>query len=125
MTENIYRYNDIMRVIGYQNSCSYIDADFNAVLEAHKAAGKRDNDTFSVAIDFFLLGLICGRRRERADRNRREYKPLKKELEQRAIAAEITKNPELLAIYESAKELDPQQLAYLINMMRAQQAQEV
>ena len=131
MTENIYQFNDIMRVIGHQNSCSFIDDDFMAVLEAHKAAGESSNDLFSVALDFFYIGIICGRRRERADRNRRQYMPLKKELERKRIAAELAHKPalcEVMAIYELVQQLDPQTAKSLldyIDYVRGQQSQEV
>lgn len=133
MTENIYQFNDIMRVIGHQNSCSFIDDDFMAVLEAHKAAGEssNDNDMFSVALDFFFIGIICGRRRERADRNHRQYMPLKRELERRRIVAELAHKPalcEVMAIYELAQQLDPQTIKSVldyIDYVRGQQSQEV
>lgn len=131
MIENIYQYNDIMRVIGHQSCCSCIDEDFMAVLEAHKAAGTNDNDLFSIALDFFFIGVICGRRRERADRNRKQYKPLKRELEQRAFIAELMHKPalcEIKEIYKLAQKLDPQELKSIldyIDYVRGQQSQEV
>lgn len=73
---SIYDTNEVMRIIGRQPSCDYLDSDFDAVMNAHMAAGDADNGTLNVAIDFYLLGIICGKRLERAEKNRRAYEPL-------------------------------------------------
>ena len=72
----LYDANEVMHIIGKQPSCDYIGSEFDAVLDAHRAAGIEDNDMFSVAIDFYLLGIICGKRMERAEKQHREYRPI-------------------------------------------------
>lgn len=72
----LYNANEVMRIIGKQPSCEYIGSEFDAVLDAHRAAGNEDNDMFSVAIDFYLLGIMCGKRMERAEKQGRSYRPL-------------------------------------------------
>jgi len=77
MTEKcLYDANEVMRIIGKQPSCEYIGSEFDAVLDAHRAAGTNDNDMFSIAIDFYLLGIVCGKRLERAEKQRRSYRPI-------------------------------------------------
>lgn len=78
MTENNFLYdaNEVMSIIGKQSCCRHLNSDFYAVLDAHRAANCSDNTMFGVAIDFYLLGLISGKRLERAEKAHREYKPI-------------------------------------------------
>jgi hypothetical protein len=49
MTEKcLYDANEVMRIIGKQPSCEYIGSEFDAVLDAHRAAGTNDNDMFNL-----------------------------------------------------------------------------
>ena len=72
----IYDANEVMRIIGKQPSCSLIGSEFFEAYNAHKAAGSNDNDLFSIAIDFYLLGICCGKRLERAEKQHKEYRPI-------------------------------------------------
>lgn len=102
----IYDTNETMRILGQQSSCKYIGGgaigynDFKAVIEAHRAADSRNNDIFSIGIDFFMLGLIYGKKAERAEKQRKELKPLttaapKEELTAEQIVAELSAKPYL------------------------------
>lgn len=95
---SIYDANETMRILGQQWSCKYIGGgavgynDFNAVIEAHKAA----------------------------DKQRKELQPLTvaepiKEMTVEQIAAELTEKPYLLDFMRKVKESNPtpEQLRYL------------
>lgn len=123
---SIYDANETMRILGQQCSCQYIGGgavgynDFNAVIEAHKAAAKADNDLFSIGLDFFMLGFIYGKRAERAAKQHKELQPLtvaepKEELTAEQIAAELSAKPYLLDFMLKVKESNPtpEQLRYL------------
>ena len=86
----LYDANEVMRIIGKQCCCEYINSDFMAVLDAHNSASCKDNTMFAVAIDFYLLGLISGKRRERAEKNRKEYKPIICEASQTILTGGLT-----------------------------------
>lgn len=72
MAKSIYKANETMRIIGNQSICEYIDEgrpahdDFRAVLEAHRQA--ESNNLFSVGMDFFMLGVMYGKKAERANK---------------------------------------------------------
>jgi hypothetical protein len=70
--------NDVMRILGQQCVCSLINDDFVAVMNAHKDYhGIKDtNKLFEIAIDFYSLGIVTGKRLDRAERARKEYKTL-------------------------------------------------
>ena len=69
----IYDENETMKLLGQQFSLFYIGEggiatdDFMNVIKAEK---KHRQDLFSVAVDFFLLGLIYGKREERRRRKK-------------------------------------------------------
>ena len=74
--KSIYQTNEVMRLIGKQNDFRLLNRDFYAALDAHRAAGNEDKQLFNVALHFFLLGIICGKRQERAAKGHKEYKPI-------------------------------------------------
>lgn len=71
--KTIYDENETMRLIGQQTSLLYIGEggvatdDFLNVIEAEK---KHRQGLYSVAVDFFILGLIYGKRTERQRRKK-------------------------------------------------------
>ncbi|MCC8127608.1 MAG: hypothetical protein LIO92_09450 [Clostridiales bacterium] len=61
-----YDVNSTMRIIGYQPfGCGAEDALLNDVLDAHSQV---DSDSFELGMDMFALGVIFGKRLERARR---------------------------------------------------------
>lgn len=73
---SIYDKNKVMKIIGYQSCCEYVDDNFRAVLDAHRESN--NTNLFNVALDFYLLGIVCGKRAERAKKQRKEYRPILK-----------------------------------------------
>ena len=74
---NFYNTNKVMQLIGQQRPLDYMGADFGAALEAHlNATDPMDNELSLIAVDFYLLGIITGKRLERAAKNGREYAPI-------------------------------------------------
>ena len=76
---SIYESNKTMKIIGRQtieiiapNGVAY--EDFKNVFKAHIEKGTKD--AWDIACDFFLLGLLYGKRLERHKRNRTEIRPL-------------------------------------------------
>lgn len=75
-----YTENETMELLGKQTL--YLTAveggvartDFRNVLDAHRAQPKVD--VYDVGMDFFMLGLIYGKKMERAHRNRTEVEPI-------------------------------------------------
>lgn len=74
--QNLYAENEIMQVIGthFFNKCLGDGAgiiDFNKVLKAHthNDNGLKRSAVFDVAMDFFVLGFIYGKKIERSERN--------------------------------------------------------
>lgn len=73
--KTIYDENETMQLLGRQKICGYIckdgiaSTDFANVLNAER---KHSSDFISVAADFFSLGLIYGKRAERAKRKNRK-----------------------------------------------------
>lgn len=84
MTDIIYNKNDVMKIIGQHCACTFIgpgkvaNDDFMKVVEAHRTAEPRYNDIFAIGINFFMLGMIYGRKAERAKRNHKPITPLKR-----------------------------------------------
>lgn len=71
--------NEIMRIVGKQCGCSFINDDFIAALNAHKDFYNLEmsaDKLFSIALNFYILGVCCGKRLDRAERAHREYKTL-------------------------------------------------
>lgn len=70
--------NKTMQLIGKQYICRYIEAgapaaaDFKAVLEANRL----NPSLFDIGVDFFTLGIMYGKKAERAARNNKELQPL-------------------------------------------------
>ena len=131
---NIYEANETMRILGKQQIAEYIgdDAaaceDFVAVMDAHSLAPAKGNDLFSVGIDFFMLGMIYGRRAERAKRQGKELKPLTMPDKVRSMAAELRAKPYLMEFmnYIMAADITTEQLAELTAILQeAAQQQEV
>lgn len=77
--KTIYDANAVMSMIGKQNDFRLINNDFYAALNAHRAAGNRDKDLFTVALHFYLFGIICGKKLERAKRGHKDYEPILRE----------------------------------------------
>ena len=70
MGNSIYDVNETMRMIGKQDTLEYLTDEFKEVLAAHRS---KDDDftsfdayAFDWAIDFYLLGIITGKRLERS-----------------------------------------------------------
>ena len=84
MADIIYNKNDVMKIIGRHSACPFIgpgkiaNDDFMKVVEAHRTAAPRNNSIFFIGIDFFMLGMIYGRKAERAKRNHKPITPLKR-----------------------------------------------
>lgn len=78
--QSIYDTNETMNIIGKQFVCNYVASgaiannDFNNIAIAHRMGGTRD--IYSIGADFFSLGLIYGKRLERAKRAHQEAHPL-------------------------------------------------
>lgn len=76
----IYDYNDTMKIIGNSTVSGIIGGggvacnNFLDVCEAHTA--KKENDLYSIGIDFFALGYIYGKKAERAEKAGHEITPL-------------------------------------------------
>lgn len=72
--------NDVMRILGQQRICGLLNEDFEAVLNAHKAYNGISianlNLLFDIALDFYSLGVVTGKRLDRAEHARKEYKTL-------------------------------------------------
>lgn len=77
---SIYESNQTMTILGYQYPQNIIGdggiarEDFINVIKAH--AEKGTNDIYDLAIDFFMLGYLYGKRVERHKGNLAEVKPL-------------------------------------------------
>ncbi len=76
---SIYESNQTMKIIGCQtieiialNGAAH--EDFKNVLKAH--IEKNTQDVWNIACDFFILGLLYGKRLERHKGNLAEVKPL-------------------------------------------------
>ena len=84
MTENnIYRTNKVMQIIGKQHIFDYIGADFCTVYDAHqKETDASYNSILALALDFYCLGLITGKRLERAAKNGKEFISLAESVQQ-------------------------------------------
>ena len=72
--------NEIMRILGQQQICGLLNDDFDAVLDAHKVYNGISIESigalFDIAIDFYSLGVVTGKRLERAEKSHREYTPI-------------------------------------------------
>lgn len=73
--KTIYDYNETMKIIGRQMLSEYVckdgiaSTDFDEVLSAERANCR---PLFGIALDFFALGFIYGKRAERARKKNRE-----------------------------------------------------
>ena len=68
ITSSIYNSNATMRIIGMQNTenIQIASKDFQNVLNAYK--GNKEESFESMALDLFYLGMIYGKKVERAKR---------------------------------------------------------
>lgn len=115
----IYDTNETMHIIGKQHPLLFIGPgtaagkDFRAALDTYKQ--QEEIDLFNMALDFFMLGVIYGKKADRATRNRKEMQPLNKGWTMEEIAAEFTSKPFLLDFMKEirAAELTPEQLQYM------------
>jgi hypothetical protein len=74
----LYDANEVMQLIGKQYIVRHLDANFYEVMAAHKAAPDCDNELMDIAIDFYMLGIIKGKRVERERKSRAHNLPVKK-----------------------------------------------
>lgn len=86
MADFIYNKNDVMQMIGRQRAAEYMgggeiaNKDFMKVVEAHRTAkNPSENEIYTIGMDFFALGMIYGRKEERAKRNHKPIEPISKE----------------------------------------------
>lgn len=74
MEQSVYSANETARIIGMQKILDTVGggataaADIDAIIDAHRAAG-RNLANLQLALDLFALGLIYGKKIERARRN--------------------------------------------------------
>lgn len=71
-TKTIYDSNYIMGLVGKQIAGKYISDDFLEALKAHREIAAQ-LDLTTVAINFYDLGVISGKRLERAEKSHKEY----------------------------------------------------
>lgn len=81
MVREFYVGNDTMKVLGAQIVGDYITEDFRNVVRAHG----NNEEVFDIGLDFFALGIIYGKKLERAKRRRKANielisTPVKKEV---------------------------------------------
>lgn len=82
MTKTKYDKNDTMRIIGYQYPLSFLDVgmpareDFDALYYSQMIYASKYDTAITRAMEFFLLGVMYGKKIERAKRNHKELKRL-------------------------------------------------
>ncbi len=70
MDKNIYHVNRTMRTLGKQAfTRDMLNEDFINVLTAHQSL--EEDTTFHIGIDFFMLGIMYGKRLERAKKRKK------------------------------------------------------
>lgn len=81
MEQSVYSANETARIIGKQTVLDLVGrdaaaaADIDAIIDAHRAAG-HSLANLQLALDLFALGLIYGKKIERARRNGGKVQPI-------------------------------------------------
>lgn len=81
MEQSVYSANETARIIGKQTILDIVGGgaiavtDINAIIDAHRAAG-HSLANVQLALDLFALGLIYGKKIERARRNGGKVQPI-------------------------------------------------
>lgn len=81
MKQSVYSANKTARIIGKQTVLDFVGrdaaaaADIDAIIDAHRAAG-HSLANLQLALDLFALGLIYGKKIERARRNGGKVQPI-------------------------------------------------
>lgn len=81
MRQSVYSANKTARIIGKQTVLDLVGrdataaADIDAIIDAHRAAG-HSLENLQLAFDLFALGLIYGKKIERARRNGGKVQPI-------------------------------------------------
>lgn len=80
MKQSVYSANKTARIIGKQTILDIVGGgavapDIDAIIDAHRAAG-HSLENLQLALDLFALGLIYGKKIERARRNGGKVQPI-------------------------------------------------
>lgn len=73
--ERIYNANRALTIVGHQECATYLTEDFITTLEAHRRLYGDTEALFEAALNFFVLGVVTGKRLERAEKQHREFIP--------------------------------------------------
>lgn len=73
--ERIYNANKALSIVGHQECAAYLTEDFINTLEVHRRLYGDTEALFEAALNFFVLGVVSGKRLERAEKGHREFIP--------------------------------------------------
>ena len=73
--EQIYNASEALRIVGHQEGAEMLTKGFISTLSIHRRLYGDSEGLFEAAFNFYVLGVVTGKRLERAEKQRKEFEP--------------------------------------------------